>query len=81
MTSLFNDNENIACESCGKVIMREMLFFDWELYCDVVEEVLNDIPRVCDTCAFRMLFRYYHGKYKKVKETVEEFCPTIDEHL
>ena len=26
MTSLFNDNENIACESCGKVIMREMLF-------------------------------------------------------
>ena len=46
MTSLFNDNENIACESCGKVIMREMSFFDWELYCDVVEEVLNDIPRV-----------------------------------
>ena len=28
MTSLFNDNENIACESCGKVIMREM---SWEL--------------------------------------------------
>ena len=26
MTSLFNDNENIACESCGKVIMREMSF-------------------------------------------------------
>ena len=31
MTSLFNDNENIACESCGKVIMREMSFFDGEL--------------------------------------------------
>ena len=26
MTSLSNDNENIACESCGKVIMREMSF-------------------------------------------------------
>ena len=61
------------CESCGKDITHKMSFFDWERYCDVVEEVLNDIPRVCDTSSFRTLFRYYHGKYKKVKEIVEDF--------
>ena len=32
MTSLFNDNENIACESCGKVIMREMSFNSIKLF-------------------------------------------------
>ena len=72
MTIHFNDNENIQCESCGKDIIHKMSFFDWELYCDVVEEVLNDIPRTCDTCAFHMLFRYYYGKCKKVKDTIDE---------
>ena len=32
MTSLFNDNENIACESCGKVIVREMSFNSIKLF-------------------------------------------------
>ena len=44
--------------------------FDWDLYCDVVEEILNDIPCVCDTCAFHMLFMYYHEKFKMVKEVI-----------
>ena len=26
-----------------------MSIFDWDAYCDVVEKVFNDIPRVCDT--------------------------------
>ena len=78
MSSLFNDNENIQCEACGKDIIRKM-----SLYCDDVEQVLHDIPRTCDKCAFRMLFWYYYGKYKKVKEVIvdDEFHPIVDEHL
>ena len=56
------------CESCDNFIIREMSIFDW----DVVEQILNDIPCVCDTCAFRMLFMYYHAKYKYVKEVINE---------
>ena len=37
------------CELCDKVIIREMSILDWDAYCDVVEKVFNDIPRVCDT--------------------------------
>ena len=54
------------CELCYKVIIREMSIFDWDAYCDVVEKVFNDISRVCDTCAYRALFMYYHEKCKKV---------------
>ena len=54
------------CELCYKVIIREMSIFDWDAYCDVVEKEFNDIPRVCDTCAYRALFMYYHEKFKKV---------------
>ena len=53
------------CELCYKVIIREMSIFDWDAYCDVVEKEFNDIPRVCDTCAYRALFMYYHEKFKK----------------
>ena len=31
------------CEACDNIIIREMSMFDWDLYCDVVEEILNDI--------------------------------------
>ena len=58
MTSLFNDNENIACESCGKVIMHEMSFFDWEQYCDVVEKRYLMIYLACVTL---VLFVSYSG--------------------
>ena len=43
MTSLFNDNENIACESCGKVIMREMSF------CSVMTP-LNNLSNKIEIC-------------------------------
>ena len=66
------------CEACDHIIIREMSMFDWDLYCDVVEEILNDIPCVCDTCAFCMLFMYYHEKFKMVKEIIKRSVRLID---
>ena len=64
MTSLFNDNENIACESCGKVIMREM---SWKLENSDKDNGMTIIQKTTDDeyHYYSICGQHIYRKYRK----------------
>ena len=46
---------------------------DYDRYCIIVEDILKDIPIVCDECAYRILYSFYYDKFmKRASKTLKE---------